>query len=61
MCEVSEKGRKGNKHLSQRQAARHRMEVGSDVEILLSCCKGCDIKHKVTGAKNGMAIIDADL
>jgi len=61
MCEVSEKGRKGNKRLSQRQAAQHHMEVGSDVEILLSCCKGYDVEHKATGAKNGMAIIDANL
>ena len=37
------------------------MEVGSDVEILLSCREGCDVKHKATGTSNGMAVIDADL
>jgi len=40
---------------------QHHMEVGSDVEILLSCCKGCDVKHKVTGARNGTAVIDANV
>jgi len=37
------------------------MEAGSEVEILLSCCEGCDIKHKATGTKNGLVVIDADL
>jgi len=37
------------------------MEVGSDVEILLSCREGCDIEHKAMGAKNGTAVINADL
>ena len=59
--EVSEKGRKGNERLSRRQAARRRMEVGSGVEILLSCREGCDVEHKATGARNGTAVIDADL
>jgi len=46
MHEVSKKEKKRNKHLSWQQAVWHYMKVGSDVEILLSCCKGCNVKTR---------------
>jgi len=61
MRKVSKKEEKRNKRLSRRQAAQRCMEVRSDVKNLLSCREGCDVEHKATGAKNGTALIDADL
>jgi len=46
MRKVSKKEKKINERLSRRQAARRRMEVGSDVEFLLSCREGCDVETR---------------
>jgi len=52
--------RKENERLSQRQAAQHCMEAGSEVKNY-ELSRRVRHQHKVTGMKNGPAVLDANL
>jgi len=61
MCEVSKKKEKIKQMFELATGCTALYGSGKRCQKFMSCREGCDIKHKATGTKNGLAVIDADL
>jgi len=61
MCEVSKKKEKIKRTFEPATGCTASYGSGKRCQKFMNCREGCDVEHKATGAKNGTAVLDADL